>query len=427
MRIVFLPGPFTTCVTSNDIRKSLQGILSHYASLKERPSHKNISSSFLLFDKDKVKSVVQAWNQHLPKIKPHYALKCNPSPPLLKELDKFSESGLSVDCASHNEMYHVLQHIPEIDMNKQTILSNPRKLSIDLETADRLGVRLTVADTEDEIIKIVYSLPQANLLWRLNIPNSLSESCSMSRKFGASIPETKMVLSEWFSPSTKSPLPHGIRLKGFHFHMGSANRMEQSLPIAKKHLSECINFCLKENIFASGEPIIINMGGGFINKYFIQDVKSIQSFCDDFSKQWPSSSFVFMAEPGRLFAEQSFWLVSNVIAVRYNGEIVEYTLNESVYHTMSGIRHDGWKLSPFFQEAYQVDNHGHIESLNSVKTYKSSLFGVTCDGSDIIMSNCILPKLSVGDTLVWNNMGAYSTSSSTPFNGINSATAIVEI
>ena len=50
-------------------------------------------------------------------------------------------------------------------------------------------------------------------------------------------------------------------------------------------------------------------------------------------------------------------------------------------------------------------------------SYRSTVFGPTCDGLDTILENTRLPKLKIGDYLAFENMGAYTISSGSSFNG----------
>ena len=50
--------------------------------------------------------------------------------------------------------------------------------------------------------------------------------------------------------------------------------------------------------------------------------------------------------------------------------------------------------------------------------YRSTLWGPTCDSFDRLPEEYMLPELYVGDRLKFTNMGAYSTTLSTNFNGM---------
>jgi hypothetical protein len=51
------------------------------------------------------------------------------------------------------------------------------------------------------------------------------------------------------------------------------------------------------------------------------------------------------------------------------------------------------------------------------KLIPSSLWGPTCDGLDQVVENALLPVMSVGDWIVFENMGAYTLPVASPFNG----------
>jgi len=58
-------------------------------------------------------------------------------------------------------------------------------------------------------------------------------------------------------------------------------------------------------------------------------------------------------------------------------------------------------------------------SSKSSETYKSTIFGPTCDSMDCIARDIQLPELEVGEWMYFKNMGAYTTAAATPFNGFH--------
>ena len=126
-----------------------------------------MSASFLTYDDSSVKTKIANWTQKLPWIKPHYAVKSNPTQQLLLDVlnskvnyffyyNKFQVCGF--DCAIKNEIKSVLR----LGCNpKDVIFSNSVKIVLkhklqesDIEYAYRKGVRVTTADSIDELIKI---------------------------------------------------------------------------------------------------------------------------------------------------------------------------------------------------------------------------------------------------------------------------------
>ena len=52
------------------------------------------------------------------------------------------------------------------------------------------------------------------------------------------------------------------------------------------------------------------------------------------------------------------------------------------------------------------------------RPYSSSVWGPTCDGLDCILEDCPLPELRVGQWLFFRDMGAYTMSAASTFNGM---------
>lgn len=61
----------------------------------------------------------------------------------------------------------------------------------------------------------------------------------------------------------------------------------------------------------------------------------------------------------------------------------------------------------------------------SQEDFSSTVFGPTCDGLDTILRGVSLPRLHVGDWLVFNKMGAYTMTGASAFNGFDPADASV--
>jgi ornithine decarboxylase len=87
-----------------------------------------------------------------------------------------------------------------------------------------------------------------------------------------------------------------------------------------------------------------------------------------------------------------------------------YYIDDSVYHTFSGIIFDHIQY--------------HLKSLKSGATEVSAVFGQTCDALDRISLSEELPNLEIDDLLYSENIGAYSSASATWFNGFAPAKII---
>jgi len=73
-------------------------------------------------------------------------------------------------------------------------------------------------------------------------------------------------------------------------------------------------------------------------------------------------------------------------------------------------------------EAVECDSSGEDDDDDSRAArddtlHPSTIFGPTCDSIDVIGRSVLLPKLSVGDWLYFQNMGAYTCAAASAFNG----------
>jgi ornithine decarboxylase len=117
-----------------------------------------------------------------------------------------------------------------------------------------------------------------------------------------------------------------------------------------------------------------------------------------------------LAEPGRFLVATAAVAVSRVIGKAVRDGKVCYYIDDSIYHTFSGIIFDH---CPY-----------HIKSFRKGKTEISAVFGQTCDGLDTISQAEELPALEIDDLVYSENIGAYSNASSTYFNGFPPAKVV---
>jgi ornithine decarboxylase len=58
------------------------------------------------------------------------------------------------------------------------------------------------------------------------------------------------------------------------------------------------------------------------------------------------------------------------------------------------------------------------------ETYASTVFGPTLDSLDTVVTGYQLPEMNVGDWLLFDDMGAYTTACASTFNGFSAASDI---
>lgn len=354
---------------------------------------KGDDTPFLLLNVDDVIEKIKQWKLAMPRITPYYAVKCNSDPVLLQTLASLN---IGFGCASKEEM----DVISELDVPTNRILySNCCKGATHLQSAAKLGIDLMTFDNESELLKIKQFFPTAKLLLRLMVEKS-SAKIQMGTKFGCEFTLTEHLL--------EAATQHNLSVVGVSFHIGSfpedpddfAHYIEKSLHtfITAEKFGHTMN--------------ILDIGGGFSGEtdyleHFKEIAECINKAIDEFFP--PESEVEIISEPGRFFVTSAFTFFGNIIgkkAVLLREPNIMYFVNEGVYglfiHT---IFHD----VPVTAIAVRQDKPDVLKLC--------TISGQTCDPMDIIVDSCMLPELEQGDWLMFPNMGAYTSSCSTEFNG----------
>ena len=341
------------------------------------------STAHLLFSRSKLLRQVELWRTYLPRVQPHYAVKANNDPMLLRWL---AGAGCSFDCASIREMHDVARTgIPA----NQIIYAQPCKMSADVQQANWLGVPNTVVDSPEEVEKLKNGGWSGGVLIRLLVPDAGSAQ-PFSRKFGAPIDWVPDILRELRAAS--------IQHVGWSFHVGSVCGVPQQF-------ARAIELCAEGDRMAGRSAGIVDVGGGFVpdEAAFAAAARAINE-----SQQLFPRSTKWIGEPGRFFCAPAVDASVKVIGKkrRVDGSGFRYTLDESIYGIFSNIPFDG------FRPEFELQGDARRR-----RPARATIFGRTCDSADCIVEDSELPELEVGDRLLVRNMGAYTIVSASEFNG----------
>jgi diaminopimelate decarboxylase len=363
-----------------------------------------MSSSFLVYNSTEANRKLTAWQTALPWIRPFYAIKSNPIGCLLKEL---TAGGSGLDCASRAEIKQALDlGLPVSDI----VYSNPIKDENDLKWAADNNIQLTTADTTEELEKIKQLAPNMKVLWRIAIKEDSADNLStpFSGKFGDDIDNESKIHTRM-----KQIKNLGVKLEGIHFHCGSGQHGSSAFGRAV-HLARK---CLEIGRYYGHNMETLDVGGGFPSGNLSQ--KTIEAL--SITRNDPLG-YRIMAEPGRHFSAYSFYLLTRVLGKRVKSGKTCYHLNESLYHSFNSNIMDGMSFE-MQDQFYGRINSGKQEPLDAMET--SSLFGMTCDGLDVITKSLNVPKdMKVKDWLCFSGMGAYTYGPRSTFNGMNSTEKI---
>lgn len=349
------------------------------------------------------------WKLNLPRVKPFYAVKCNPDPQLLRLL---ATLGTGFDCASKTEIEQVLKMgvSPE-----RIIYAQPCKTNSYVRYVAKEGVRQMTFDNADELRKIAKLYPQAELFLRIHTDDS-SSLCRLSLKFGATMEMTDGLLQ------TARDL--GLNVVGVSFHVGSG----ASDPRAFLKAVQDAYTVFQQGAVYGFDMKTLDVGGGFCSDETFEGMAGVLRAALD--EYFPAHSGVsLIAEPGRFYASNAFTIACNIIArrtVENQAEVDGHSDNSYMVYVNDGVY--GNFSSIMFDHQHPV---AHVLQAGGKNYYNSeagkpvasdgieySVWGPTCDGIDRISESIRFQQtLDVGDWLYFEEMGAYTKCSATRFNG----------
>ncbi|XP_014484259.1 PREDICTED: ornithine decarboxylase 2-like [Dinoponera quadriceps] len=351
----------------------------------------NQEDSFYIVDVGDIIKKHREWITKMPKVVPHYAVKCNPDPTVIKVLATLN---IGFDCASEQEIRQVMQYGVQGD---RIIFANPTKCPSHIKFAKKKNVSQMTVDGELELLKIKDLYPEAKIVIRIRC-DSKNSPVPLGSKFGCEPDEEAVRLIQL----TKDL---GLTLHGFSFHVGSPcgelNAFSRGIGICKRLIAIARAIGCKD-------VQLIDIGGGFPGASGT-DIDKVANIVND-AIQDLDPSIRIISEPGQYYVTSAFTLASFLHSkkvVRRSGKMMRmYYVNCGVYNSfieeMMGLK----ARYPHF--LFEPTTH---------EKFNSTLWGPTCDSYDIILKDVLMPELRIGDWLVWKDMGAYSISISTSFNG----------
>ena len=403
--------------------------------------------SYYFFKRQILQANINLWNNFFPKVNPYYAVKCNNNHAVLSHL---VNNNWNFDCASIAEINLIRKINSEINttisnkksstststsyknkVNSDIIFANPVKWNNDIHISKKLGIKLFTLDNLNELGKISGIYPESNYLLRIAV-NDEHSKCKLNTKFGIKLNEIDNFFEkkQHFSP----------KFTGFAFHVGSNCMSYESYKYALESIDELIkkyDTNHTNHMNNMNNVKIVDIGGGFI-----KNIDMLTKISEEVSKRvikYPNIKWI--AEPGRLIVNDAFDLYTTVVNVDGNRVFI----NNSIYGDLNNILFDhstpdieiirnntviyssinvnkSYELCKTELNKFPIyinDLHNSHESHNSYDSYDSyNIFGSTCDSIDILFKDIKLPRLINGDVIKFINMGAYTISSRTNFNGI---------
>jgi ornithine decarboxylase len=357
-------------------------------------------SPLCILHHDRIRENYRMFKEHLPRVQCYYAVKANSTQQIVETLFK---EGSSFDVASYNEFMQVYQYIRHFERKEKKhfvwdkiIFSNTIK---DRHTLSKIKQYkpLVTYDNSAEVKKTKEYCDTAGLVLRVKVPDTGSQ-VEMSTKFGAEPGDAQNLIQQAFDM--------GLKVEGISFHVGSQCTNFDNYTSALAITSEIFHEARRKGYGLN----LVDIGGGFPVPYDPQvpDFAKLASLLNSEFKRLFPDDIEILAEPGRFIVATAATLVSEIIGKARREGKVFYHINDGVYHTFSGVVYDHW-----------IPN---FTAFRTGETEICAVVGPTCDSFDKISLSVELPgDLEVGDFLLTENIGAYSTASSTKFNGFDGA------
>jgi ornithine decarboxylase len=349
----------------------------------------------VVIDHNLIRQNYTAFKKHLPKVQAYYAVKANAEPAIVRTL---YQAGGSFDVASLPEfmlVYDNIRHLPPKEQQDfiwdKIIYANPTKPKETLQELDQYKP-LVSYDNLTELKKIKQYAPHAGLVLRLRVPNTGS-MVELSSKFGCDPGEAVDLIVAAFQM--------GLVVEGLSFHVGSQCTNFQNFVQAL----EMAAAVLREAKSRGHEIKILDIGGGFpapYNKHVKPFSALARKINVEIDRLFPKKIQI-LAEPGRFLVATAATAVARIIGKAVRDGKRCYYIDDSVYHTFSGIIFDHCQY--------------HLKAIKKGKTEICAVFGQTCDALDTISLSEELPELEIEDLVYSENIGAYSSASATWFNG----------
>ena len=349
----------------------------------------------VVIDHNALRKNYATFKKHLPKVQVYYAVKANAEPAIVRTL---YQAGASFDVASLPEfmlVYDNIKHLPPKQQQDfiwdKIIYANPTKPKETLQALDQYKPLVTY-DNLAELKKIKEYAPHAGVVLRLRVPNTGS-MVELSSKFGCDPGEAVDLILAAFKMN--------LVVEGLSFHVGSQCTNFENF-VQGLEMSAAV---LREAKSRGHEIKILDIGGGFpapYNKHVRPFSELASKINSEIERLFPKHIEI-LAEPGRFLVATAATAVARIIGKAVRDGKRCYYIDDSVYHTFSGIIFDH---CPY-----------HFTAFRKGKTEICSVFGQTCDALDTISLSEELPELEIEDLVYSENIGAYSSASATWFNG----------
>jgi ornithine decarboxylase len=349
---------------------------------------KHIKSPFMIYDLEILEQNYKRVSEEFPFLKVFYAVKVCKLPLVIKT---FAQAGAGFEVNSKAELDVVLKY--QKDLSK-LVNSAPVKKIEDIQYMYKKGLKRFAFDCEEELIKLATYAPKCQVYLRVFTSNH--GSFALNTKFGADISDAENLINFAYKL--------GLEPIGITFTVGSqCNNLKNWEEGIKKSAS----------LFRKFPKLrILDLGGGIPLKYSrrVLNPKAVSKTIENCIKENFDKMPEVWVEPGRHLAGNSAVLVSGIIGVRHTSKVNWIYLDTSKFSCFM-------ELFQFKKDIIKYPVQVLMRNKETEQEVNYNIAGPTCDGTDIIAKGVNLPKVNMGDKLIFYNMGAYTLEYGSDFNG----------
>lgn len=391
---------------TNDIEVDLMKDAADVVMSKILSSQKEeCDDSFFVCDLGDIVQNYKMWTDLLPRVKPFHDVKCNDDAAVLAVL---SQLDVGFNCSSKNDIKMVLDHGVPIS---RTIYSSPCKLTSHIKFAANRGIEVIVFESETELHKIKSFHPNARLLLKVLPPDD--SNCLQPMNFGCHINNISNLLTI---------------AKQLQLNVIGISIQTKDTSLGTDGAARAV--ALAHSIFEMADSVGFKMTLLDIGESICKHSSTASSFKENCSMLHLVLGYYFpeqcgvtvIAEAGRFLVESAFTLVARVIdkvadpdRVALTSDTADvdtseavppdivYYLSDGIFKSFSGIFYEGLAVKPSLISP---------ERFEGAPLHLSRLLGPSNDSLDCIVRSCYLPELTIGDWILFSEMGAYAMTGS---------------
>lgn len=353
------------------------------------------TSPFFVMDMPSVMSRIDDWQDHLPRVRAYYALRCNADPVLARMLSDYAQLGFAVSDAQQ------LAVALDLVTPDKIIMDPPLWTRKMMRVAREFHVGTIIIENEKQLVDAISYAPNADILLAISLNERRGEIDSLSTEKGAHVEEMEELLMTAFELRAK--------VVGISFDLGFATSACAYYK-ALREIHAMFTYAYRIGLHLD----TVNLGGGFPASNMDKEEK-FPEMCDvinaGIDRLFSFGDFQqtrVIATPGRYFASAAFLLCTNVIGkqtleARYitnddfdDGVGFVYQTNESVYGSFGCVLMNSQLQCIPLDEVADAPQHF------------GAVLGASLQPGDVAQSLVRCRQLCVGDWLLWRDAGAYT-------------------